>query len=59
MKTVNRTNGRAVGIVRHIRRLVERQGTDPLPDRQLLELFLADHDEPAFAALVRRHGSMV
>src|SRR4051812_25177691 len=30
-----------------------------LPDQQLLERFLAESDEAAFAALVERHGPMV
>src|SRR5262245_5939896 len=29
------------------------------PDRELIGRFLANHDEPAFHALVRRHGPMV
>src|SRR5688500_15671620 len=32
---------------------------ESLPDRELLQQFLADHDEAAFAALVRRHEAMV
>jgi RNA polymerase sigma factor (sigma-70 family) len=31
----------------------------PAPDRDLLRAFLADRSEPAFAALVSRHGPMV
>src|SRR5262249_29462731 len=32
---------------------------DPTPDRQLLERFTSQHEEEAFAALVRRHGPLV
>jgi RNA polymerase sigma factor (sigma-70 family) len=32
---------------------------DSVPDGQLLECFLARHDEAAFATLVQRHGPMV
>ena len=33
--------------------------SDPRTDRELLAAFAAGRDEPAFAALVRRHGPMV
>ncbi|MBN9118991.1 MAG: sigma-70 family RNA polymerase sigma factor [Planctomycetes bacterium] len=33
--------------------------TDELSDRELLRRFRAGHDETAFAAIIRRHGSMV
>jgi RNA polymerase sigma factor (sigma-70 family) len=59
MKTINPTSGPAAGILQHVRRLAERQGADQLLDGQLLERFLAAHDQAAFAALVRRHGPMV
>jgi RNA polymerase sigma factor (sigma-70 family) len=42
-----------------IRRLLSAQARNGLPDQQLLERFLADKDEAAFAALVERHGAMV
>src|SRR5262245_44238311 len=48
--------GSAIG---YLRRLMQAQGADGLTDRQLLECFLADRDEAAFEALVRRHGAMV
>ena len=32
---------------------------DEASDRQLLERFVRRHDQPAFAALLRRHGPMV
>jgi RNA polymerase sigma factor (sigma-70 family) len=41
-----------------IRRLVEDRAHSSL-DPQLLERFLSDKDETAFAALVQRHGAMV
>ncbi len=45
--------------VRHLRGLVAgRRGRDE-SDEQLLHAFTAERDEPAFAALVRRHGPMV
>jgi RNA polymerase sigma factor (sigma-70 family) len=42
-------------LLRHLGRLAGR----PTPDAALLDRFLHDRDERAFAALVRRHGPMV
>src|SRR6516225_3465206 len=36
-----------------------QQGSGGLSDKQLLARFVTTRDEAAFAALVRRHGSMV
>ncbi|HYT94613.1 MAG TPA: sigma-70 family RNA polymerase sigma factor, partial [Gemmataceae bacterium] len=47
------------GVLRHIRELVAAEQTDRLPDHELLERFIAAHQEAAFAALVRRHGPLV
>jgi RNA polymerase sigma factor (sigma-70 family) len=47
------------GVLRHLRRaalLPEREG---LGDGDLLQMFVATHDEAAFEALARRHGPMV
>jgi RNA polymerase sigma factor (sigma-70 family) len=46
-------------LVRHVRRLVEAQATKDLSDAQLLDRFVNDRDEAAFAALMRRHGGLV
>jgi RNA polymerase sigma factor (sigma-70 family) len=51
------TNGPEAGVLRQIRRLVAADGA--LPDRDLLERFVRQRDEAAFAVLVRRHGPMV
>jgi RNA polymerase sigma factor (sigma-70 family) len=43
-------------VLRHLRRLVQRDGTVGCTDGRLLGQFIAAHDEKAFAALVQRHG---
>src|SRR5437016_2066128 len=46
-------------VLRHLRRIgLQRDGAG-LTDGQLLERFLAQREEAAFEALVRRHGPMV
>jgi RNA polymerase sigma factor (sigma-70 family) len=46
-------------IIRHLRTAALRQSGGALKDAQLLERFLAERDEAAFEALVRRYGPMV
>src|SRR6516225_7344650 len=46
-------------ILGHIRKLVAAERDDQQSDAQLLERFAGQRDEAAFAALVRRHGSLV
>src|SRR5690242_19818560 len=46
-------------LVGELRRMAESSGSAQLTDLQLLERFAANHEEAAFAALVRRHGHMV
>jgi RNA polymerase sigma factor (sigma-70 family) len=53
------TRGPMTAVLRHLHRLVPPLGAEQLPDRCLLERFLASRDEAAFTALVRRHGDMV
>jgi RNA polymerase sigma factor (sigma-70 family) len=52
-------NGKAELVVRHIRMLAASGQSNKLTDRQLLERYVQDHDEEAFAALLRRHGPMI
>jgi RNA polymerase sigma factor (sigma-70 family) len=51
--------GQRDGVLRHLRRVAFLRDADAMTDGQLLEHFLAQRDEAAFAALVRRHGPMV
>src|SRR5262245_36582744 len=46
-------------VIQHLRTTLCLQDEVGLPDAQLLERFVEQRDEDAFAALVRRHGSMV
>jgi len=46
-------------VLRHIRQLMRRPDGDASSDGQLLQSFIAAHDEAAFAELLRRHGPMV
>src|SRR5690242_5073698 len=46
-------------VLRRFRRAALRQDGGGMTDGQLLGCFVADRDEAAFAALVRRHGPMV
>ena len=46
-------------MVRHIRSLVAAEWTGHSSDHVLLQRFIQGHEEPAFAALVRRHGPLV
>jgi RNA polymerase sigma factor (sigma-70 family) len=47
------------GVLRQLRRAALLHQADHLTDGQLLERFLAQRDEAAFEALVKRHGPMV
>jgi RNA polymerase sigma factor (sigma-70 family) len=46
-------------VLEHLRKAVVAGNAGILTDAQLLEYYLADQDEAAFEALVRRHGPMV
>jgi RNA polymerase sigma factor (sigma-70 family) len=46
-------------LLRQLRGLVTAGKRDQLPDRQLLQQFVARHEETAFEALVKRHGPVV
>ena len=51
--------GRGTAVQRHLEALFEGQSIAGLGEVQLLERFVERRDEPAFAALVARHGPMV
>src|SRR5437868_6374666 len=52
-------NGQLDSVLCYIRRLVAAGQTRELADRDLLERFVARHDEAAFAAIVERYGPLV
>jgi RNA polymerase sigma factor (sigma-70 family) len=52
-------NGSSTPLIRCVHDLAGTLSADELPDRELVERFVDRGDREAFAALVRRHGSMV
>ena len=52
-------NRQQKAVLPHLCQLIGPTTRDEPPDRELLERFLGQCDEAAFAALVRRHGPMV
>jgi RNA polymerase sigma factor (sigma-70 family) len=52
-------NAQLDNVLGHLRRLASPQAASTLTDPQLLERFLLQHDQSAFAALVKRHGPLV
>jgi len=46
-------------VTQHLRHLLARESAGELPDGVLLDRFIAEGDDSAFAVLVRRHGAMV
>jgi RNA polymerase sigma factor (sigma-70 family) len=51
--------GRSNLLRRHLYQVLHARHDDGLTDARLLERFLSERDEAAFAVLVRRHGGMV
>src|SRR6266446_33256 len=47
------------GLVQHLRKAAAVQTYRDLSDAELLERFVAAHDEGAFTVLIERHGPMV
>jgi RNA polymerase sigma factor (sigma-70 family) len=52
-------NSQGTAVLQRVRNLATAQGARQQSDLQLLQQFIAEHDEAAFAVLVRRHGGMV
>src|SRR5436309_2936408 len=55
----NMAQPHGVTLLRQIRRVVAAKCPSRQTDRHLLQQFMAEEDEAAFAALVQRHGPMV
>jgi DNA-directed RNA polymerase specialized sigma24 family protein len=53
------SSGHLSHVIQHIRRIAGPDNASDATDQHLLERFVAQHDNAAFAALVARHGPMV
>jgi RNA polymerase sigma factor (sigma-70 family) len=49
----------SASILRHVEQFMAVHPTERLTDHELVERFVRERDEAAFAAIVRRHGGMV
>ena len=47
------------GFLQHLRKVMAAETLASLSDRELVERYLASHEEAAFQALLHRHGPMV
>jgi RNA polymerase sigma factor (sigma-70 family) len=56
---MSKRNGKTGCILERVRNAVAVQSCCQLADQELLQRYVAAQDESAFAALVKRHGSMV
>src|SRR5579871_253483 len=52
-------NGQLDRVLHYLRDLLAARQARELPDRALLDCFVAHHDQAAFAAIVERHGPVV
>ena len=52
-------SSQGTSVLQRVRKLATAQGARQQSDLQLLQHFIAERDEAAFAVLVRRHGGMV
>src|SRR5262249_50412716 len=52
-------DGSTQRVVRQLRQIAFLRNVDAMTDGQLLDCFVRERDEAAFAALVRRHAAMV
>jgi RNA polymerase sigma factor (sigma-70 family) len=53
------SSGQLQDVLRYLRRTASPPGSRPIADAELLERFVAEHDQAAFEALLWRHGKMV
>jgi RNA polymerase sigma factor (sigma-70 family) len=53
------TGQQVESLLRYVRRLTPQAGAEHLTDVELLHNFAQSRDEPAFEALIRRHGPLV
>src|SRR5919109_4372473 len=52
-------NAALASVLQQLRTIAQAKAYEETSDRQLLEIFLAQREETAFVALLKRHGPMV
>jgi RNA polymerase sigma factor (sigma-70 family) len=56
---MTKTNGKMGNVLERVRNVVAVQSCRDLADHELLQRYVAEQDESAFAVLAKRHGSIV